>query len=142
MAPHLTRNTAVMRLEKVVLVLPNAFKITNECFHSVKSFFCREIANGRTFKDSSGRKVMEIKFYNAAEIKRRTPHLQIQVNLPPSWTPRMYLAILHHTIRIQHAIVVHKQGVVSDLNGIDQLSDLEMETILNTLLPEGILYLL
>ena len=86
---------------------------------------------------------MEIKFYNTAKIKRRTPNLQIQVNLPPSWMQRrMYLAILHHTIRIQHAIVVHKQGVVSDLNGIDQLTDLEMETILNTLLPEGILHLL
>ena len=67
---------------------------------------------------------------------------EIKALMPKTWTPRMYLAILHHTIRIQHAIVVHKQGVVSDLNGIDQLSDLEMETILNTLLPEGILYLL
>ena len=124
-----------------MLVLPNSFEISKERFNSKRSFFCRDIANGRTFQESNGRKVMELKLYNATQVSE-TPHLQILVSLPSRWTQRMYLAALYHTIRNQHAIVIHTQGNLSDLNGIDQLSEVECETVLSTLHMDGILYLL
>ena len=147
MTPYKTRNTAVMQLRKVVLVLPNSFVISNEQhFESRRSFFCRVIANGRIFQDKNGQQVMKLKLFDAAEVSNRTrrqvPRLQLIVALPQGWTPRVYLATLHHTIMFQHVIVVHNQGNLSDLNGINQLSNLEYENILNTLVPEGVLCLL
>ena len=102
--------------------------------------------SNRIFQDSSGQQVMEVKLFDAAEVssdrKSQVPRLQIMVALPHGWTPRVYLASLHHTIMFQHAIVVHKLGNISDLDGINQLSDLEYANILKLLVPEGILCLL
>lgn len=117
MPPYSTRSTSILEFDQAVLLYSDLFDgAINE-----KMCLCSAVSTGMIQEiDNNSVSVL----LNIWVTERLSPIQQVFVQIPKSWTPRIFLACILLTLRNDRSLLLRQAGRFAKVNEVEELFQL------------------